>query len=433
MYSSGHQLNFDRFFGPDCLSLGQETWRLFVDGKQQTVSDNSKDYGWVFFEQREPGCLHGMFQALAAQRKRIDEDVSLELVCDIHKKCTEETERLQSHNEPGKLRRLKGIDVTTYSFIDEEACGYDEPSDEQLSAQYEWTDAMRKEIRKELKKDDKAATLPLPSLVSKKVWVTIEGDDLKIAAEYVIKKYNKNMRKIAESKVEEKKTFENQTAPSNVSEISDEYLDEIINLVTALERLHLFYDANGRTFCTVLLNRELVKSGHSPVILDNPNMFDGCCPGTIKEKIKEGMLRFAKIKNGEIPDNYVKTKDVVERFRAEKDQYYYYNPLKVLTMRSLWLRQLVTHLKLDETTKAIELIDTLSKQLLMPPVILPENGDMAAIESQRIIFSEEDKRFFEKFDNLLKNMREQASAEVQVPQTLEYPDSPSQKKQSKPT
>jgi hypothetical protein len=136
-------------------------------------------------------------------------------------------------------------------------------------------------------------------------------------------------------------------------------------LVTVLERLHIFSDANGRTLCTVLLNRELIKYGYSPVILDNPNMFDGCCHETIKAKIKEGMLRFKEIKEGKIPENYIKTTDVMDDYSAEKARHYYYDPLKVLTTDMAWVRKLNQYISYAKYTNASTIID----KLLQPSVV----------------------------------------------------------------
>ncbi len=381
MYSNFYQDKFDHFFGSDGLKLGQETWRLFVDGKQQEELD---EQGWVKFERREPGCLRGIFQALVAQREKMNEDISLDLICDIHKKCTAETERLQKHNQAGKLRSTAAQvffgQATAYTFMDEDTCGYEKPSPTQILAREEWKSKIEAEVNRVLSREQpfslfKYSTMGIPGTSSQitRVVPNIGGADLKTVGEHFIEEYNKKMRQLITGSLEYKEKDERQ------SMLNDAYLDEIINLVTILERLHLFPDANGRTLCTVLLNRELIKYGYSPVILDNPNMFDGCCHETIKAKIKEGMLRFNAIKEGKIPEGYVKTTDVMDSFNQEKVRHYYYDPLKVLSAPIVPLHKLFENMREGHYYTAAQYIE----QLLKPSVLPPESGDIDIVAKIR--------------------------------------------------
>ncbi|WP_369007998.1 Fic family protein [Legionella sainthelensi] len=66
----------------------------------------------------------------------------------------------------------------------------------------------------------------------------------------------------------------------------------IAKLVQKLEILHPFTDANCRTFCILLLNKLLLENKLTPVILDNPNRFDGFANQELVQEIMEGQEKF---------------------------------------------------------------------------------------------------------------------------------------------
>ena len=72
----------------------------------------------------------------------------------------------------------------------------------------------------------------------------------------------------------------------------------IIRLCSDLERAHPFDDANCRTICIFLLNRELMRNDFSPVILEDPNRFDGYSKRELFNEIIMGMRTFRLVKDG---------------------------------------------------------------------------------------------------------------------------------------
>jgi hypothetical protein len=76
-------------------------------------------------------------------------------------------------------------------------------------------------------------------------------------------------------------------------------LRRIIHFITELERLHPFPDVNCRTICIFLLNRELMRYGFSPVILEDPNFFDGYAITELCNEVINGMENFRKVKQGQ--------------------------------------------------------------------------------------------------------------------------------------
>jgi hypothetical protein len=69
----------------------------------------------------------------------------------------------------------------------------------------------------------------------------------------------------------------------------------ICQMVSDLERLHPYGDGNCRTFGLILLNRELVRHGLVPTMMDDPNQFDGFAHEELVAKVIEGQQRYQEI------------------------------------------------------------------------------------------------------------------------------------------
>ena len=74
-----------------------------------------------------------------------------------------------------------------------------------------------------------------------------------------------------------------------------EVLNILCRLVTDLERLHPYGDGNCRTFGIIVLNRELVRLGFPPTLMDDPNQFDGYSQQELVSKIQEGQKRYREL------------------------------------------------------------------------------------------------------------------------------------------
>lgn len=76
-----------------------------------------------------------------------------------------------------------------------------------------------------------------------------------------------------------------------------EALALLCRLISDLERLHPYADGNCRTFGIIVLNRELVRLGFLPTLMDDPNQFDGYSQQELITKIKEGQQRYLELLN----------------------------------------------------------------------------------------------------------------------------------------
>ncbi|KGP62438.1 hypothetical protein EP47_01570 [Legionella norrlandica] len=98
---------------------------------------------------------------------------------------------------------------------------------------------------------------------------------------------------------------------------SDEKLIAIVKLVQGLEQLHPFEDANCRTFCMLLLNRELIANHLEPTMVRDPNFFDLKSQSELVTLIKEGQQHLKQYQ----PDNQQPIQSVSE-LESTKQIYY---------------------------------------------------------------------------------------------------------------
>jgi hypothetical protein len=88
-------------------------------------------------------------------------------------------------------------------------------------------------------------------------------------------------------------------------------LNSIVVLIQSLEQLHMFYDANCRTLCMLLLNHLLLMNGLPLCIQYNPNRFDMCSHHELVQSVIQGMENtFTLLRTGELFK--VNTPDLIE-------------------------------------------------------------------------------------------------------------------------
>jgi hypothetical protein len=77
------------------------------------------------------------------------------------------------------------------------------------------------------------------------------------------------------------------------SKTLDDTLSAITELLRAFEVAHIFPDGNQRTYAFLLLNRLLLENNLLPVILEEPEMFDGhVSVAGMVDRLKKGMKNF---------------------------------------------------------------------------------------------------------------------------------------------
>lgn len=243
------------------------------------LSDPAAINNW---EKHEPGCMEGMQRAHKNAISSIDQELSIDVINNMHRELFTDTKQY------GNLEAQKDInamDVPFRSFGLPSAITQDEVA------------GISKDITKLRDKLNLNDTDPAPYTIDrnpKSGNYQISGADISVTKEYttkLIERYN--------------------TAQKTATD-QDTKLDNIVELVQSLERIHPYPDFNCRTFCVALLDRELVKNGFSAVALEDPNQFDFKNKDELKKIVHEGQENFQRL---------VKTGRVHEQDPSLKEQY----------------------------------------------------------------------------------------------------------------
>lgn len=234
-----------------------EYWRMFIDGEQQI---NPAELGWWKYETREKGCVKNLFHAYAYMLDTLNTPMNHEYFQKIHSMC------------------MRGVSTNMGGGL--------------VAGKYRQDDnpAMIMQLGKNASEKGFAFLRSKGSkitLVSDAIYAASTlGRDIESQVDAALKKYNDNLTKIkSDVKME-----------GNPHELNKTKLMNIIEFIQTIEHLHPFLDGNGRTFCTIILNKVLLENGFRPVILENPNRFDGFAPDELIQEIEKGFDNFANIK-----------------------------------------------------------------------------------------------------------------------------------------
>ncbi|MDP1604040.1 MAG: Fic family protein [Legionella sp.] len=252
----------------------EEIWRLFIDGNKQSAEN-----GWLDYEIREPGYMTGMINGLLHVKERICDPLTVELLLELHIVCSTNVTNL-NESTPGEFRHEKEVEFAFHHNVNASVAGLIE------LIQYQIYEEPTFRVEK----------LPLHGgRLGIRATAQLSGDVHQNAQE-IISHYLQSMVNCYNN---------------------EEKINAIIDLITAFERLHPFTDANCRTICILLLNRELIRNGFPPVILDDPNRFDAYSKSELFNEINKGMLTFNQVKQGNIKYLGITTDEVQIKINKE--------------------------------------------------------------------------------------------------------------------
>lgn len=257
-------LHFDKF--PPA-----ELWRLFIDANKQR-----EESGWLDYERREPG-LTAMLRGFEYLKESITQPLSIELLKKLHKACSTGVENLQSACQPGKFRHKQMVGFRLFYNENISLAGLIE------MAEILDTPACTYKLNNEFLSTEKQSVQEINRVITD-----------------IIDYYYQDLNKCTTSK---------------------EKLNVIIELIFSLERAHPFADANCRTICIFLLNRELIRNNLPPVILDDPNCFAGFSKKELFNEIYKGMKTFQEVKHGNTDELGMQTDDLF--FLMDQDSRYF--------------------------------------------------------------------------------------------------------------
>jgi len=257
-WHSDHRGDFDFFYG-DFPTL--EVWRLLMDGSQQ-------QQGWGHYEAREKGCINQLYKAFHLVKDTTSEPLSPEYFKAIHKICSEniicqwETKSGVYRDNPPQF----GVSRNSMSFL-----GYLD----------------------HIQQFQTIGSLTKHSGLSFNVVSLVETDNLDKTIKDYILEY-------------EKKVAADMENPAAI-------LRALILLCKKLVIIHPFSDCNGRLFCNLILNRELVRHGFSPTLLDDPNRIDGYTLNESLYELVKGMNSFQELKATGCLKDAMPTKELIQR------------------------------------------------------------------------------------------------------------------------
>ncbi|MGQ3889528.1 hypothetical protein ACQUW5_10910 [Legionella sp. CNM-1927-20] len=253
----------------------EQIWQLGVDGIMAT-----KEGGWRCYENREPGSLKAFFNGLKHIEEKFDDrKISKKLFFDLHKIVTEDVKKLD--NFPHGAFRVR--------FIDEE--GKEIPARFSVNSAGRGTKEGFADLLDKIEKGDLGSAKVSVLTPIGKVEFSLKTAET-IKEDLARKDYPTDTQSIAAYSINERETevywaplvdeieglidkvIENYNTHIEKNLTDDEKLLLIGQTIEALERIHPFGDANGKTFVNLLLNRLLMQNGFPPATFYEPNLFD---------------------------------------------------------------------------------------------------------------------------------------------------------------
>ena len=234
--------NDDNFFYMNFPVL--ELWRLFMDGNQQ-------GNGWKHYEARENGCINQLYQAWLYVRKSSNEPITPDYFKKIHALCA--LGIMQKSEDVGQFRKYCpsfGMSENSGTFL-----GYLE----------------------HIQCYNNLCALLEGSRFGFNAESRVETPILEITLKEIIQEYESSLLEHANNLLG--------------------MLHAIILFCKKLVLIHPFGDCNGRIFSNLLLNRELIRNGFTPALLDNPNRMDGYSINEFVSEIVRGMDAFERLTN----------------------------------------------------------------------------------------------------------------------------------------
>ncbi len=260
----------------------KQLYRFFVDGRFYAI-----EHGWEEYEKREPGSIEGMSLAYAHMLDNFDisDGISLNYIRELHTFVVSKMEHKAKRNRyPGQIRQFQvsflikprtcSLDGL-YELLEEQGIN-DGIRDAKLK-NYQDIETIYREILSDKNVRYCAFIGELPNLLKEAI-IDIKPKELYFEG-----------RKLVQMNIE-KRALEliNEFNSEIKSKGEDDKLYFIIDFIKKFVRLHPFVDANARVLINILLNHILMFHGFTPIIYEEPSIFDARTTDEIIVEIKLG-------------------------------------------------------------------------------------------------------------------------------------------------
>lgn len=231
-------------------------WRLFVDGTKQR-SETAASY-----DQREPGCLLAMARSFHRAMENVDTPLTFNQIIELHTLCIKGVKKLNEDplsKEPYRMSE----DIVGFGIVNSSQ----EPT-QTLNGYRELC------LHSGIDKDY--------TVRCNRVQTILYGDGLVSRIDQILTEYERKM---------------------SLASTKEQKLHLIVENIAHLERIHPFWDANCRTLCVMVLNKELIRHGFPPVILEDPNRFDCFSANELMNEVITGFRNYEYVKTyGQLPE-----------------------------------------------------------------------------------------------------------------------------------
>lgn len=239
----------------------QEIWRCFVDVDKQK---HPGEQGWVGYEKREPGCIQQMYDALQFMSKTMTEALTPNYIQQLHQIAAQACPKLEQYGGWGVV--VGYLSIQPGKFKDREFGDIIMPT-------------------------SSISVLGLVELMPKIKSLTKSDPYIRICPRFPAEGYEAAINDL----------IGNYQAAVQAGSLKDKLI-AIVHFVQELDRLHPFKDGNTRVFETLLLNRELVRHGFIPSLLNDPNHFIGHSLQEAIVQVIQGMENYRLLRSqGYIP------------------------------------------------------------------------------------------------------------------------------------
>ncbi len=247
---------------------GTELWRLFIDLNRQMEGP------WVF-DVKEPGYLMNLYRAFARAMQSLGAP------------CSSATLQMWHDDAVRTVRRVIPSSEDSAAASEPFQSGYS------LEYSYPLTRPVTKKARQEWESQKLIVKTTYINSSHRAYLATYDPENGMV---FPLRKTD--FEDALEGQVDHFFQLYYQRMAGLQGTSQDGQLSAMVDLCRALEIVHPFPDGNQRTITQILLNQLLIETHLSPVVLEYPDLFDGCfSTQEMVGLLRRGMAHFACIKH----------------------------------------------------------------------------------------------------------------------------------------